>query len=47
MTKKEEAALKRQERLEKEKQRVAGMREFENNAVLGRLGEEVALAPAS
>ncbi len=41
MTKKEEAALKRQERLEKEKQRVAGMREFENNAVLGRLGEEV------
>ncbi len=38
MTKKEEAAQKRLERLEKEKQRVAAMREFENSAVRSAAG---------
>ncbi len=41
MTKKEEAAIKRQERLEKEKQRVAAMREFENHAVTDCIGKDV------
>ncbi len=39
MTKKEEAALRREERLQKEKERVAGMRAFERDAVRSALGD--------